>query len=105
MSADVPSNPADRQKLKTMLVEITKSYLRIDAEKDLIKSSLEDAQEKFGIKKKLINKLAKTLYNNSYADLQAENEHFELLYETLVEGKISVPTLAEAQQESESDSE
>ena len=83
----VPSSPADRQKLKLMLVEITNSFTRADAERDLVKEILDAAQEQFGIKKSLVKRLAKTMYTNSYSNLQAENEHFELLYETLVEGK------------------
>lgn len=86
MSA-APSSPSDRQKLKTMLVEITNAYARMDGEKSFIKETLDDAEEKFSIKKKLITKLAKTMYKRDYATLQAENSDFEDLYEILVEGK------------------
>lgn len=87
LSETIPSSPSDRQQLKTMLVEMTKAMQRADDEKQSVKEIAEAAQEKFGIKKKLITRLAKTMYKHNYADIQAENEHFETLYETLVEGR------------------
>jgi hypothetical protein len=87
MSFDIPSSPADRQKFKLMLVEMTKALQRIDLERESLKEIANSAQEQFSIKKKLVSKLARTMYKHNYADLQAENEHFETLYETLVEGK------------------
>lgn len=87
MSFDIPSSPADRQKFKLMLVEMTKALQRIDLERETLKEVANAAQEQFSVKKKLVSKLARTMYKHNYADLQAENEHFETLYETLVEGK------------------
>lgn len=82
-----PSNPEDRRKLKAMIVEMTNALLRVDSERELLKEIAGAASEEFGIKKNLINKLARTMYKNNYADLQAENEHFEYLYEAVVDGK------------------
>jgi hypothetical protein len=83
----IPSSPNDRQQIKLKIVEITNSFSKIDAEKDHIKEILSDAEAKFGIKKKLISKMARTMYKHSYDTLQQENEDFSTLYETLVEGK------------------
>jgi uncharacterized protein (DUF2236 family) len=83
----VPSSPTDRQKLKAMLVEMTKLMQQNDDNREALKDIASAAQDQFGIKKKLISKLAKTMYKHNYADIQAENEHFEFLYESLVEGK------------------
>ena len=83
----IPSNPADRQKLKSMLVEMTNCLQRMGDERESVKEIAALAEEEFGIKKKVVNKLARTMYNHNYADLQSENEHFEFLYETLVEGR------------------
>lgn len=85
----IPSSVSDRQKLKSMLVEITASYAKIDAEKDHVKEILDAAQEQFEVKKKLVTKLAKTMYKRDYSSLVEENEHFQDLYEILVEGKKS----------------
>ena len=90
----VPSSPADRQTLKTMLVEITNCMLRMDAERDAKKEIVASIKEKFEIQPKLVNKLASTMYKRNYSDLQAENEDFEEMYEMLIEGKK--PTQEEA---------
>lgn len=79
----VPSNESDRKKLKAMIVEMTNSYARVDAEREACKEVADEAARQFEIPKKLINKLARTMYKRNYSDLQAENEDFELLYETL----------------------
>jgi hypothetical protein len=87
MADDPTINAKERAELKLMLVEITKLLQDADNTKQYIKDAAEAAQEKFGIKKKLINKLAKTMYKHNYGDLQQENEHFSFLYESLIEGK------------------
>lgn len=83
----VPSNPADRQKLKSTLTEITRCMQRIDDEKSAIKDLLDDASEKFDVEKKLLSKLAKTMHKRNYADQIHENESFETFYEILIEGQ------------------
>jgi len=83
----LPSNPNDRQKLKLAIGEITKCLLRIDSEREAMKEIISDASTKYGVDKKMIRKIATTMYKHNYADVQAENEEFETLYETLVEGR------------------
>lgn len=81
------TDPSERQKFKQMLAEITYCYQRIDGEKEQIKEIVADASKKYGIKKGTISKMARVMYAHNYADIQAENRHFEHLYEMLVEGK------------------
>lgn len=83
----LPSNPADRQKLKMAIGEITNCFLRIDAERDAMKEIIAEASSKYGVDKKMIRKIASTMYKHNYADVQAENEEFEILYESIVEGR------------------
>ena len=83
----IPTSDKDRQELKVMLAEMTKAMGRIDDEREQITDIAKAAEEKFGIKKKIVRRLAMTMYKHNYADLQAENEHFEFLYETLIEGR------------------
>lgn len=85
----VLSNAEDRRKLKAMIVEMTNTLSRADAEREHLKEIAKAVVEEFGIKKTLINKLARTMYKNNYADLQSENEHFEFLYESLVDAKVT----------------
>lgn len=80
-------NPKERQELKTMLVEMTKLMQMSDDNKEALKDICATAEEKFNIKKKHIAKLARTMYKHNYADLMVENEHFEFLYEAIIEGK------------------
>jgi tryptophanyl-tRNA synthetase len=89
MSDDPTINASERIELKNLLVEMTKIFQQNDDNKEVMKDLAKAAEEKFGIKKKLITKLAKTMYKHNYADLQQENEHFSYLYESLVEGKKS----------------
>ncbi len=84
---NVISNPDDRKKFKALLVEITNCMLKIDAERDLMKEIVDAGKSEFEVQPKLIRKLASTMYKQNYADVQAENEHFEYLYEALVNGK------------------
>lgn len=87
MTTTVPSDPSERQKLKQMLSEMTHCLQRADAEREQMKEICDEAYTQFNIAKKTINKLARTMYKHSYADLQQENEDFEFLYEALVLGK------------------
>lgn len=89
MSDDPTINASERIELKNLLVEMTKIFQQNDDNKEVMKDLAKAAEEKFGIKKKLVTKLAKTMYKHNYADLQQENEHFSYLYESLVEGKKS----------------
>ena len=90
----IPSNPADRKKLKEALVEMTRCLQKIDDEKLSMKDISDDAAAKFAIPKKIITKLARTMYKRNYDTLQTENEDFETLYEILVEGKRDDATSA-----------
>lgn len=87
MNDETTINAKERQELKLMLIEMTKVLQQIDDLREAIKDIAGAAEEKFSIKKKLVSKLAKTMYKHNYADLQSENEHFSYLYESLVEGK------------------
>ena len=90
MTADtnyIPSDPNERAKMKGMLTEMTLRLRQIDDNREAMKEIADEVSKNYGIAKKHINRLARTMYKHDYADLQAENEHFETLYETLVEGK------------------
>lgn len=89
MADDPTISASERAELKTLLVEMTKLFQMNDDNKEALKDIASAAEEKFGIKKKLVGKLARTMYKHNYADLQSENEHFSFLYESLIEGKKS----------------
>lgn len=84
----IPTNPEDLRQLKSMVVEMTNCLHRIDDEKEQMKDIAAACEEKFSIQKKHLNKLARVMYKHNYSDLQTENEHFEDLYEAVMESKI-----------------
>lgn len=83
----IPTNPADLQTMKSMVVEMTNCLQRIEDEKEQMKDIAEACEEKFGIQKKYMSKLARVMFKHNYSDLQTENEHFEYLYEAVMESK------------------
>ena len=87
MSDIIPTNPEDLRKMKGMIVEMTNCLQRIEDEKEHMKDIADAGEEKFAIKKKYLNKLARVMFKHNYSDLQTENEHFEYLYEAVVESK------------------
>lgn len=102
----LPSNPADRQKLKTMISEATYCLQRADDEKSAVKDIIDSIHENYGVSKKHARKLINTLYKQNYDDRVAEEEEFEFLYEGLFQTKISVPsesTLGSLNQDDDSD--
>ena len=85
--SNVPSSDKERQTLKTMVSEMTYCLDKIDKQREQMKEIAGDAAESFDIPKKLINRMARIMFKHSYADLRAENDHFEDLYETVIENK------------------
>jgi hypothetical protein len=79
------SSPADRAKIKKMLGEISNSYTRIAAERDLIKETITEMSQEFNLPKKTLNKMAKVYHKQNFHVEQADNEEFEDLYTTIVE--------------------
>ena len=79
------SNPADKVKIKKLMTEISNSYTRIAAEKDLIKETIAEMHKEFDIPKKILNKMARTYYKQSFLLEQQESEEFENLYTQVVE--------------------
>jgi hypothetical protein len=86
----IPSNPADREKLKGVVEEIALAYQRIADQQSAIKDILEHAKEDLGIPPKFTRKLAKTFYKNNFKETQSEYEDFETLYEAVIESNTVV---------------
>lgn len=84
----VVTNEKDRKELKQMIVEMTNCLSKIDGEREQMKEIAAATEDKFNIKKKVLNKLARTMYKHSYADVQEENDHFSFLYESIFEGRL-----------------
>ena len=89
-NANVLTNPEELKKFKQTLVTITHYLQIIDDQKEGIKETIAEASTLFSIDKSVIRKLANVMFKHNYADIQEENAHFELLYEALIGGRISV---------------
>lgn len=85
----IPSNPADRAKLKVMLEEMTHCMRRADDEKESIKDIAKEIKEQFTIAPKYAAKLAKAMYKHNFDEIKAEHSEFETLYEEIVSGGSS----------------
>lgn len=85
---NILNNVEERKKFKTMLAVLTAHMHDIDVHRESIKETVECMAADYGLEKKIINKLAKTMYKHNYGSLQEENNHFAMLYETIVEGKL-----------------
>lgn len=79
------SNPADRQKIKKMLGEVSDSMTRIAAERDLIKETIKEMSQEFNLSKRQLNRMAKVYYKQNFSREQEEHSEFEDLYTSIVE--------------------
>jgi hypothetical protein len=78
------SNPKDQEKIRTMLSEISNSYTRISAERDLINETIQALSEDFEIDKKILRKMAQIFHKQNYTEVENEQEELALLYESIV---------------------
>jgi hypothetical protein len=88
--ANILANPQERQKFKSALASITHYFEIIDQQKEGIKESVDEISQQYGVDKKIVRKLAVTMFKHNYASIQEENEHFATLYETIIEGRIGI---------------
>jgi hypothetical protein len=84
------SNPADRAKIKKMLAEISGSFTRIEAERDLIKETIKDMSQQFNLSKRQLNKMAKVYHKQNFTSEHEEHVEFENLYTSIVESNTVV---------------
>lgn len=90
----MPSNPADRKKIKDMLHEMQGALQFIDDKRAFMKDAAESLQEQFQIPKKISMKMARTLHKNNYTDVSSETDQFTTLFEVLFQG-AALPSAAD----------
>ena len=74
-------NPADKAKLKGKFEEISNSYTRIEAERELIREILSDIKEEFEMPPKIARRLAKIYHRRNLQEVVAENEEVTETYD------------------------
>lgn len=81
----IPSNPADREKIRRVMDTVSDSFTRIEAEKELIKDEIGALVEEFKIPRKFLNRMARIYHRKNFKDVMDEQENFETLYESVLE--------------------
>lgn len=79
------SSPADRQKIKKMLGEVSNSMTRIEGERDLIKETIKEMSQEFNLSKRQLNRMAKVYHKQNFSREKEEHSEFEDLYTSIVE--------------------
>ena len=75
---------------------------RQDAEKDHIKEVIDMIKENFDLEPKITRKLAKTMYDRTFSEIQQAHEDFEILYETIVEN-ANIQTVVDEDEDEDED--
>lgn len=78
-------NAVDKERLEKGIKEMSNSMTRVDAERDLQKSIIEEVSDDTGINKKYIKKLATIYHKQVFSKVQSETSEIESLYEELFE--------------------
>lgn len=78
----IPSSDADRKIIKDAMTELSNSMVRIESEKNFIKEAIEELNDKVGIDKKYLKKLANVYHKQTLAQVTGEMEDLEALYES-----------------------
>ena len=61
----LPTTPEDKLKLLDALKEISASMTRVEAERDLIKTTKDDICDELQLNRKVLNKLARTYHKGN----------------------------------------
>lgn len=72
-----------KKKLKDAIKEMSDSYLRIEAERELQKQILDTISDEIGVDKKIIRKMARTYHKQDFDLVREEHETFEASYESV----------------------
>lgn len=77
------ANATERKNIKTVITEATHIMRTIEDQKDALSELLKETAKKHTIPLKQFKKVVKTAYKQNFAEVQGEQEEFEILYETL----------------------
>lgn len=79
----MPSNPADRKKIKDALYEMSGALQFIDDKRVYMKETAAILEENYALPKKVAMKMARTIFKDNYSDVSAESDQFTTAFETL----------------------
>ena len=72
---------AQRKELKEAIVQMNDSMTRIASERDYQKETINTINDKTGVDKKIIRRMAKVYFKANYSQEQEENRNFEEFYD------------------------
>jgi hypothetical protein len=84
----VPSNPADRKKIRDRISEMSAALQRIEDSRSFMKDVATSLKDDFKLPPKIAMKMARTLHKHDYVDLTQETETFSLTYETIFQDVV-----------------
>lgn len=84
-------SPEDRKKIRNALQEVSNSYTRVEAERDLIKDIIKTISEDFDLPKKTVRKMAKVYHKQNFNQEREEFSDFEAMYEEVLGTPVDVP--------------
>jgi hypothetical protein len=74
---------SDIEDVKKVMNDVLDSMIRVDAEKEFMKETIDALAEKHMIDKKILKKVSTIMYKANMAEVQAANNDVEELYENL----------------------
>jgi len=83
----IPSSPQDQKRLGDMIQEMSLALQAIDDKRNFINDVAKAIEDEFQLKAKHSRKLAATVHKHNYAEVEAEMDLFQSLYEILIEGR------------------
>lgn len=86
---NMPQDPAKRESIRKVLVELSASLTRIEGERDYIKETVKNVCEEMELNKKTFRKLIRTYHKQNFSKEVADNEEFETMYE-LITGETTI---------------
>lgn len=79
----IPSSPTDRKKIMDAMNEVSACKTRIEGEREYIKETIDMLSKDFKIPKKHLNRLAKVVHKQNFAEEQSQDEEFQTLVEAV----------------------
>ena len=74
----------DKKVLKKAVMELNDSFTRVGAERDLQKEILNEVNDKLGVDKRLVRRMAKAYFKANFKDEVADNNQFEEFYDAII---------------------
>lgn len=77
-------SPEDKKVLRKAIMELNDSMTRTGAERDLQKEIINEANDKLGVDKKMIRRMAKVYFKANFNEEIEENNQFETFYDEVL---------------------